>query len=101
MAFELAPDPGDRGEPDVKLGRSGGSAVGAQRRLLGAGAQVLARGALVCPACALPLAPAPRTPPRAGLRCGYCDHTGEALDFLRQGPRDTSANDVALVARLA
>ena len=31
MAFELAPDPGDRGEPDVKQGRTGGSAVGEDR----------------------------------------------------------------------
>ena len=45
MAFELAPDPGDRGEPDVKLGRTGGSAVGEDRRLIQNGVQVLARGA--------------------------------------------------------
>ncbi len=74
MAFELAPDPGDRGEPDVKLGRTGGSAVGEDRRLVQNGVQVLARGALMCPSCALPIAPGPRVPARAELSCGFCDH---------------------------
>ena len=37
MGFELAPDPGDRGEPDVKLGRTGGSAVGENPRLVATG----------------------------------------------------------------
>jgi hypothetical protein len=100
MALELAPDPGDRGEPDVKLGRSGGSAVGEHRRLLDGGVQVLAVGALACPRCALPISPSPRIRPRAALRCGFCDHLAEAVDFLRQGPRDTAANEVALIARL-
>lgn len=100
MALELAPDPGDRGEPDVRLGRSGGAAVGEDQRLLVGGAQVLAVGALVCPSCALPISPAPRIRPRAVLRCGFCDHAAEAIEFLREGPRDTAANDVALVARL-
>ena len=100
MAFELAPDPGDRGEPDVKLGRTGGSAVGEDRRLIQNGVQVLARGALMCPSCALPIAPAPRIPPRAELRCGFCDHAAEARCFIRAERFDTGANDVALVARL-
>ena len=101
MAFELAPDPGDRGEPDVKLGRSGGSAVGEDRRLVASGVQVLARGALICPSCALPLSPSPRTRPRAQLRCGFCDHAAEAVAFLREDAIDVPANDVVLVARVA
>jgi hypothetical protein len=100
MAFELVPDPGDRGEPDVKLGRSGGSAVGEDRRLVQNGVQVLAQGALVCPSCALPIAPAPRIAPRAKLRCGFCEHTAEAVDFLREDVIDAPGNDVALIARL-
>jgi hypothetical protein len=100
MAFELAPDPGDRGEPDVKLGRTGGSAVGEDRRLIQNGIQVLARGALMCPSCALPIAPAPRIGPRAELRCGFCDHAAEASSFIREDCFDTGANEVALVARL-
>jgi hypothetical protein len=99
MAFELAPDPGDRGEPDVKLGRVGGSAVGEDRRLVRDGAQVLARGALACPECDLPISPAPRVPPRSELRCGYCDHTAEARSFFRRGVADAAGNDVHLVAR--
>jgi hypothetical protein len=100
MSFEIAPNPGDRGEPDVRIGRSGGAAIGEDRRLVHDGVQVLARGALVCPSCALPIAPAPRIAPRAALRCGFCDHTAEALDFLREDMIDAPANDVAVIARL-
>ena len=100
MAFELAPDPGDRGEPDVKQGTTGGSVVG-DPRLVDHGLQVLARGALVCPSCSLPISPAPRIRPRARLSCGYCDHSAPAVDFLRRGVFDAPANDVVLVARYA
>jgi hypothetical protein len=101
MGFELAPDPGDRGEPDVKSGRSGGSAVGEDRRLVSSGAQVLARGAFVCPSCTLPISPPPRVPPRADLRCGFCDHIATALEFMREDVFDVPANDVVLIARVA
>ena len=100
MAFELAPDPGDRGEPDVKLGRTGGSAVGEDRRLVADGMQVLARGALACPGCALPILPAPRVRPRTELQCAYCGHADIALAFLREGFIDAPGNDVILVARV-
>jgi hypothetical protein len=101
MAFEVAPDPGDRGEPDVKLGRTGGAAVGEDRRLVADGAQVLARGALICPECSLPLAPAERIGPRVPVRCGFCDHHAPAVDFLREDVVDVPANDVVLIARVA
>lgn len=101
MAFELVPDPGDRGEPDVKLGRTGGSALGEDRRLVQNGVQVLARGALVCPSCSLPISPPPRVRPRAELRCGFCEHAAEAVEFLREDVIDVPANDVVLVARVA
>jgi hypothetical protein len=101
MGFELAPDHGDRGEPDVKQGRSGGSAVGEDPRLVHNGVQVLARGALVCPSCSLPISPLPRIRPRALLRCGFCDHSGVAIGFLRADVADVPANDVILVARVA
>jgi len=101
MAFELAPDPGDRGEPDARRGAGGGSALAEERRLLACGAQVLTRGALVCPSCTLPIPPPlPRVRPRAELRCGFCAHTGPAIAFLAEGVRDTPANDVVLVARV-
>jgi hypothetical protein len=100
VSFELAPDHGDRGEPDVKQGRTGGSAVGEDPRLVSDGLQVLARGALVCPSCSLPISPAPRIAPRAVLRCAYCDHRDVALGFLREGAADAPANDVILVARV-
>ena len=100
MSFEIAPDPGDRGEPDVKQGRTGGSAVGEDPRLVTDGRQVLAHGALACPSCVLPISPAPRIRPRESLSCAYCGHTSIALDFLRRDIRDTAANDAVLVARL-
>ena len=96
----LFPQPGDRGEPDVKTGRSGGSAVGEDRRLVRNGVQVLARGSLACPHCALPISPAPKVHPRAPLSCGFCDHTATAAEFLRRDVDDAPANSVALVARL-
>ena len=89
MGFELAPDHGDRGEPDVKLGRTGGSAVGEDRRLVANGVQVLARGSFACPSCSLPISPAPRVAPRETVRCGYCDHSGEALGFMREDGSST------------
>ena len=100
MAFEIAPDPGDRGEPDVRQGTTGGSVVG-DPRLVEHGLQVLARGALVCPSCTLPISPAPRVRPRAILTCGFCDHAATAIDFLRVDLFDAPANDVVLVARIA
>jgi hypothetical protein len=100
MSF-IAPDHGDRGEPDVRLGRTGGSAVGEDPRLVRNGRQVLGRGAFVCPECELPISPAPRVHPRSALRCAYCDHGAEALDFLRADSFDVGANAVVLVARVA
>jgi hypothetical protein len=96
----LFPQPGDRGEPDVKTGRTGGSAVGEHRRLVRNGIQVLARGALACPECSLPMSPTPRVRPRAELRCAFCDHAAPAVEFLREGLHVPEAARVALVARL-
>ena len=96
----LFPQPGDRGEPDLKLGRTGGSAVGEDRRLVANGIQVLARGSLVCPGCALPIAPPPKIRPKADLSCGFCDHTAPAHAFVRDGAFDTRANEIQVVARV-
>ena len=96
----LFPQPGDRGEPDVKQGRTGGSALGEERRLMREGVQVLARGALVCPECGLPISPRPRIRPRVELSCGFCAHAAPAVEFLREDVIDVPANDVILVARL-
>jgi hypothetical protein len=100
MPFEVAPDPGDRGEPDVKLGRTGGSAVGEDRRLVRDGLQVLARGSMLCPECALPIAPPARIRPKAELSCAFCDHSAPAHAFVRDGVLDTAANAVTVVARI-
>jgi hypothetical protein len=100
VSFEIAPDPGDRGEPDVKQGRTGGSAVGEDPRLVTDGRQVLAHGAFVCPECEFPISPAPKLAPRAPYACPFCDHRAIAIDFLREDVIDTAANEVVLVARV-
>ena len=99
MAF-LFPQPGDRGEPDIKQGRSGGSALGEERRVVRDGVQVLAHGSLVCPECDLPVWPAPKLRPREPLACAFCAHESQAIEFLREDVVDAPANDVVLVARL-
>lgn len=101
MAFHVAPDPGDPGEPRVRIGRSGGAEAGEERRLIRDGAQVLAHGSLICPSCALPMAAQGRLPATGTLRCGFCDHSGEARDFIRRDVFDTLENEVYLVARVA
>ena len=101
MSFELAPQPGDRGEPEVKTGRTGGAALGEDKRLVRDGLQVLARGAMLCPECALPIAPPIRIRPRAELRCGFCEHAAPAHAFVRDDVFDTPANEVRVVARIA
>jgi hypothetical protein len=100
MALHLTPDPGDPGEPQVKLGRVGGD-LGEERRLVRDGVQVLAHGALVCPACALPTAIHRPLPIGGHVRCGFCDHTAPARAFVCQDVFDTLVNEVYVVARVA
>jgi hypothetical protein len=97
----LPMDPGDPGQPKTKLGRVDGSEAGAERRLVRDGLQVLAHGALVCPHCALPLAIGGRLSAGLRLRCGFCDHTAPAREFVAEDVYDTLTNEVYLVARLA
>jgi hypothetical protein len=100
MALHLNPDHGDPGEPRVRIGRTGGAEAGEERRLIRDGAQVLAHGALVCPACAVPMLPAGRIRAARKVRCSFCEHTAEARDFIREDVYDTLANEVYLVARV-
>jgi hypothetical protein len=101
MGFELPADPGDPGQPDVRSGRVDGSLAGAHRRLMRDGSQVLAHGALVCPSCAIPLAPTAPFPVGARLVCGYCEYDAPAREFLAADVYDTVSNEVYLVARVA
>ena len=100
MGFELTPDPGDHGEPDVRLGRVDGTLPGAERRVVDDGVQVLAHGAMMCPGCGLPTAPGGRIPVGRALRCGFCDHVAPAREFVRADVLDTLANEVLVVARV-
>lgn len=100
MGF-IAPDPGDPGEARVDAGNAAGASLGEHRRLVRDGSQVLAHGSLICPSCQLPIAAEQRLPATGALRCGYCDHTDEARQFIREDVFDTVANEVYLVARVA
>ena len=93
-------DPGDPGQPDAKLGRVDGSESGAERRLVRDGMEVLAHGALLCPSCALPIAPGGQISLSRPLVCGFCDHAAPAREFMREDVYDTVANEVYLVARV-
>src|SRR5688500_4565387 len=99
MAFHLTPDPGDPGEPRVRIGRTGGAEAGEERRLVRDGSQVLAHGALVCPECDLPLALTRTLRAFGAVRCPYCGHTAAAREFIAEDVFDTLANEVYLVAR--
>ncbi len=101
MPFELPADPGDPGQPNVRIGRLDGSRAAAERRLVRDGAQLLAHGALVCPGCSLPLALTGRLSAGRPLHCGFCDHQAPARAFVREDVFDTVHNEVYLVARVA
>jgi hypothetical protein len=101
VAFHLTPDPGDPGEPQVRLGRVGGAEAGEERRIVRDGVQVLAHGAMLCPACDLPMPVAESVPAGRTIRCGFCDHVAPAQRFVREDVFDTVANEVYLVARVA
>lgn len=100
MAFHALPDPGDPGEPQVHVGRLGGAPAGLERRIVRDRAQVIARGAAICPACELPVSIPSPVAASAPLDCAFCAHQAPARSFVRAGVVDTAANDVSLVARL-
>ena len=99
MAFELTPQPGEPGGPDGRTEHVD-ERLDERKRLVADGMQVLARGAMLCPSCALPISPPPRAKPRATVRCGWCDHPGLVADFVRGDIVDTPANEVRIVARI-
>jgi hypothetical protein len=100
VAFHLTPDPGDPGEPQVRLGRVGGADAGEHRRIIRDGVQVFAHGAMLCPRCDLPMPVAGPMAAGVTVRCGFCDHRAPAREFVREDVFDTVANEVYLVARV-
>jgi hypothetical protein len=100
MAFQITPDPGDRGLPEVRLGRAAGADSALERRIVRDGAQVLAHGALVCPGCGLPIAAHGQLPLAGEVECGFCAHTAAAGDFVVEDVFDTVANEVYIIARV-
>lgn len=101
MAFEIAPNPGDRGDDRAASGLVGGAEAQLEHRLLRDGRQVIARGALICPECDLPLPGRPAVAAAERLHCGWCGHSAPARELLRRGVFDTAVNRVELVARLS
>jgi hypothetical protein len=99
MAFELTPQPGDTAGPDGRTEHVD-ERLDERKRLVADGMQVLARGAMVCPSCALPISPPSRTRPKAQMRCGFCDRNGPVHEFVRGDIVDTAANEVRVVARI-
>jgi hypothetical protein len=100
VAFHLTPDPGDPGEPQVRLGRVGGAEAAEERRLVRDGVQVLAHGAMLCPSCDLPMPVTRQIAAGETIRCGFCDHLAPARAFISEDVFDTVANEVYLVARV-
>ncbi|MDQ3571917.1 MAG: hypothetical protein M3383_03540 [Actinomycetota bacterium] len=97
----LNPDPGDRGAERASAGSIGGAEAQLEQQLLRDGRQVIAKGALICPSCDLPMPGTPTVPAARVLHCGWCGHSGSARELLRTDIHDTDANAVALVARIA
>jgi hypothetical protein len=75
--------------------------IGEERGVVRDGVQHLAHGALVCPACNLPLALPGAVHAGTELRCGYCDHVARAREFVAADVYDTVANEVYVIATLA
>lgn len=100
MPFELPADPGDPGRSNTGIGRVDGSRAGFRHRLVRDGVQVLAHGAIACPACNLPIALAGGIQVSAPVRCGFCGHTAHAWKFLAVDVYDTVGNEAQLVARV-
>jgi hypothetical protein len=99
MAFEITPQPGEPGDSEERTARID-ERFDERKRLVTDGMQVLARGAMLCPGCGLPISPAARAKPRAPMRCGWCNHAGRVADFVRGDIVDTPANEVRVVARI-
>ena len=100
MGFQITPDPQDRGEDRASTSAAAPSDAHLAQRLLRDGRQVIARGALICPDCELPLPGRPAVAASQVIHCGWCGRSARARDLLRPDVYDTQANRVELVARL-
>jgi uncharacterized protein YbaR (Trm112 family) len=75
--------------------------VDEERRIARDGVQRIAHGALVCPACNLPVVISDQVPAGRALQCGFCDHSAPARKFVVGDVYDTVANEVYMIARVA
>jgi hypothetical protein len=98
MALNLDPQ-GPEPVSDTRKVRA--TDVGEERRVVRDGIQTLAHGALVCPACNLPLVLRDSVHAGAAVRCGFCEHEGRAREFVAADVYDTVANEVYVIATLS
>ena len=98
MALHLDPfehDPLQRSEEAVRV-----TDIGHERKVSRDGIEVLAHGAMVCPACDAPVVIGDRMSAWRDLGCGFCGHQAPAREFLTRDVFDTVANEAYLIARL-
>jgi hypothetical protein len=74
--------------------------IGHEWRVSRDGIEVLAHGALICPACDAPVVIDARMAAASELGCGFCGHRARAREFLARDVFDTVANEAYMVARL-
>lgn len=92
---QVDPEGPFRGEPGVKV-----TDLGSDHRLVRDGVEQLAHGAMICPACSMPVRIETRISASDQLSCGYCSHQARAHEFLSRDVYDTAGNEVVLVASL-
>jgi hypothetical protein len=80
--------------------RDRAAGAGTHYRTVRGAAKRIGRGSLACPACDLPILVASSIPMSAPIECPFCRHACPARQFLRLETRDTSRNNVELIARL-
>jgi hypothetical protein len=98
MALEL--DPYGR-EPVRETRKVRVGEIGEERQVVRDGVQWIGHGALVCPGCNLPVVIENSVDAGSRLRCGFCDHTARAREFVAPDVYDTLANEVYVIARVA
>ena len=97
MALHL--DPGDH-RPLQREQKVRPSDIAHEWRVSRDGIEVIAHGALICPACDAPLAVIEPIPAGASIECGFCSHRDRARTFLVRDVYDTVANEAYMVAKL-
>jgi hypothetical protein len=94
--MNLVRDSGDWPQPD----RDRSARTGEQRKVIRHAVRNIARGALACPCCDLPLLPPGPVSVATPIECPFCGEERPARHFLRLDAVDTTRNEVYLRARM-